>query len=79
MMPAAERMVFLLHILEGRGLPEIAELCSCSVATAKRRLSRAHQRFDKLVARVPELLHLLERERPSEAAPHRDEPEGSDS
>lgn len=75
MMPAAERMVFLLHILEGRGLHEIAELCSCSLATAKRRLARAHRRFDKLVARNPELHRLLQRERPSEP----DAREGSDS
>jgi RNA polymerase sigma-70 factor (ECF subfamily) len=79
LMPAAERMVFLLHILEGRGLHEIAELCSCSVATAKRRLARAHQRFDKLAARNPDLLRLLEREQPIAAGPRRDEPEGSDS
>jgi RNA polymerase sigma-70 factor (ECF subfamily) len=59
MMPAKERMVFLLHIVEGRGLSEIAELCGCSLATAKRRLARAHVRFDKLAARHPELLRLL--------------------
>ena len=77
-MPAAERMVFLLHILEGRSLHEIAELCSCSHATAKRRLARANLRFDKLVSRHPELYRLLERERPNEAE-HADEREGSHS
>jgi RNA polymerase sigma-70 factor (ECF subfamily) len=79
MMPAAERMVFLLHILEGRGLHEIAELCSCSVATAKRRLARAHRRFDKLAARNPDLLRLLQREHPVEVGPGGDESEGGDS
>lgn len=64
MMPAKERMVFLLHVVEGRGLLEIAELCGCSMATAKRRLARAHVRFEKLAARHPELSRLLGRERP---------------
>jgi RNA polymerase sigma-70 factor (ECF subfamily) len=67
MMPAAERMVFLLHIVEGRGLVEIAELCRCSHATAKRRLARAHRRLDKLATRHPELLRLLGGERSTES------------
>lgn len=58
-MPPAERMVFLLHVLEGKALPEIAELCGHSVATAKRRLHRANGRFEKLVGREPELARLL--------------------
>lgn len=58
-MPTAERMVFLLHVLEGKTLPEISELCGYSVATAKRRLNRANERFEKLVGREPELARLL--------------------
>lgn len=67
MMPAAERVVFLLNVLEGRGLLEISELCGCSLATAKRRLARANHRFAKLVARHPELRRLLEGERSTES------------
>jgi RNA polymerase sigma-70 factor (ECF subfamily) len=58
-MPAAERMVFLLHVLEGKTLGEISELCGYSLATAKRRLTRATGRFEKLMAREPELARLL--------------------
>jgi RNA polymerase sigma-70 factor (ECF subfamily) len=58
-MPAAERVVFLLHVLEGKGMLEIAELCGHSIATAKRRMSRANGRFAKLVARDPDLARLL--------------------
>jgi RNA polymerase sigma-70 factor, ECF subfamily len=58
-MPDAERIVFLLHVLEGKSLLEISELCNHSVATAKRRLARANRRFEKLVARDPDLGRLL--------------------
>jgi len=63
MMPAAERMVFLLHVLEGKTLLEISGLCGHSLATAKRRLGRATGRFEKLVAREPELGRMLARAR----------------
>ena len=58
-MPAAERMVFLLHVLEDKTLREISELCGHSLATAKRRLRRATRRFERLVEREPELAGLL--------------------
>jgi RNA polymerase sigma-70 factor (ECF subfamily) len=61
MMPAGERMVFLLHVLEGKSLLEISELCGHSLATAKRRLGRANRRFEKLVTREPELGRMLSR------------------
>jgi RNA polymerase sigma factor (sigma-70 family) len=67
MMPPAERMVFLLHVLEGKALLEISELCGHSLATAKRRLARAHRRLEKLVAREPELGRLLARVRTDES------------
>jgi RNA polymerase sigma-70 factor (ECF subfamily) len=60
-MPAAERVVFLLHVLEGKTLPEISEICDHSLATAKRRLRRATKRFEKLLSREPELAALLGR------------------
>jgi RNA polymerase sigma-70 factor, ECF subfamily len=69
-MSAGERVVFLLHVLEGKTLHEISELCSHSVATTKRRLARAQARFGKLVARDPDLARLLDgsgARRPSDA------------
>ena len=65
-MPTAERMVFLLHSMEGKTLPEISELCGHSVATAKRLLQRANGRLEKLVGREPELARLLGSLRESE-------------
>jgi DNA-directed RNA polymerase specialized sigma24 family protein len=56
-------VAFLLHVLEGKSLLEISELCGYSVATAKRRLARAQRRFERLVAREPELRRMLARAR----------------
>jgi RNA polymerase sigma-70 factor (ECF subfamily) len=67
-MPDSERIVFLLHVLEGKSLLEIAELCDHSVATAKRRLARANRRFEKLVARDPDLGRLLAGTRAGDSA-----------
>lgn len=44
-LPAEERIVFLLYYLEEHSLPEIAEACGFSTMTAKRRLSKARERF----------------------------------
>jgi RNA polymerase sigma-70 factor (ECF subfamily) len=77
MMPAAERMVFLLHVLEGKPLLEISELCGHSLATAKRRLKRANRRFEKLVARDPELARLLDKASSRRAANSEDEGDGA--
>jgi RNA polymerase sigma-70 factor (ECF subfamily) len=76
-MPDAERMVFLLHVLEGKSLREISELCGHSTATAKRRLARAHLRFEKLVARDPDLGRLLASA--STREPVDEDPTGGDS
>ena len=59
-MPAGERIVFILHHAESRTLNEVAELCGYSLATAKRRLARANQRFRRLAARDNELNRLVE-------------------
>jgi RNA polymerase sigma-70 factor, ECF subfamily len=77
-MPPAERMVFLLHVLEGKTLPEISELCGYSLATAKRRLNRANERFEKLVGREPELARLLGSVRLDEGPAEELEQKGSD-
>jgi RNA polymerase sigma-70 factor (ECF subfamily) len=44
-MPAAERIVFALRYIDGMELLPIAIACEISLATVKRRLARAEQRF----------------------------------
>ena len=56
---ARERIVFVLHRVEGRALEEVAVLCGYSVRTAKRRLASANRRFGKLVAERPDFAELL--------------------
>jgi RNA polymerase sigma-70 factor (ECF subfamily) len=41
-LPARERVAWTLRHVEGEGLEEIAALCGCSLATAKRRIASAH-------------------------------------
>lgn len=40
-LPANERIAWLLRHAEGRRLDEVAEVCRCSLATAKRRIAAA--------------------------------------
>lgn len=63
--PSNERIVFLLHQVEGLSLPEVAEACGHSLITAKRRLSKARKRFDSLASQKPELLAFLQRSKAS--------------
>ena len=44
-LPARIRIVFCLRHLEGMRLREVADACNCSLATVKRRLRDAEQRF----------------------------------
>jgi RNA polymerase sigma-70 factor (ECF subfamily) len=60
-LPAKERIVFMLHFVEGRPLAEVAELCDYSLATAKRRLAAANRRFSAMVGKNADLMRLLER------------------
>lgn len=60
---AKDRIVFVLKHVEERPMHEVAELCGCSVATAKRRLDRAERRFAALVRHDPELSDRLARGR----------------
>lgn len=60
-LPAKERIVFVLHFVEERPLPEVAELCEYSLATAKRRLIAANKRFAALAGKNSDLLKLFER------------------
>lgn len=41
-----DRIAWSLRYIEGYSLPEVAELCQCSLATAKRRISAAQERID---------------------------------
>ncbi len=45
-MRADDRVVFTLRFVEAYTLPEIAAACDCSLATVKRRLTRARKRFE---------------------------------
>ena len=46
-----DRIVFTLRILEGMELAEVAEACELSLATVKRRLTRAQTKFTALARR----------------------------
>ena len=50
-LPTDERVVFCLRYVEGMQLDEVAHACDTSLATVKRRLTRARQRFERLAAR----------------------------
>lgn len=43
--PAADRSAWVLRYIENETLPQVAELCGCSLATAKRRITRTHQKM----------------------------------
>lgn len=58
-LPAEEQIAFVLRHLDGQSLEEAAAGCSCSLATIKRRLSRAEERFGCLASRDPVLAERL--------------------
>jgi RNA polymerase sigma-70 factor (ECF subfamily) len=45
----ADRVAFVLHCIEGETLEEVARICRCSLATAKRRIARAQEAIDRLI------------------------------
>ena len=45
--PIEERLAFALHTMEGETMEAVARLCGCSLATAKRRVSRAQRRIEE--------------------------------
>ncbi len=45
----ADRIALILRRVEGRPVDEVAELCRCSRATAKRRVRRAEQRLAEIL------------------------------
>ena len=48
--PVNERLAWSLRYVEGETLERVAELCNCSLATAKRRIKAAREAIDKEVA-----------------------------
>lgn len=54
-MSIEERTVFALRYIDGMELAQLAVACDCSLATIKRRLSRASARFEALAKREPAL------------------------
>lgn len=58
-LPTDERIAFILRFVEQHSLAEVAELVGCSLATIKRRLARANERFHKLAGRDPDLARRL--------------------
>ena len=58
-MPAAERIVFSLRVIEGMELPAIARHSEVSLSTIKRRLNKAEARFSAIAGREPALVEWL--------------------
>jgi RNA polymerase sigma-70 factor (ECF subfamily) len=45
-LPPAERLAWMLRFVEGEELESVAQLCGCSLSTAKRRIAAASARMD---------------------------------
>jgi RNA polymerase sigma-70 factor (ECF subfamily) len=52
-MPAHDRVAWILRYVEGHRLDEVATLCRCSLATAKRRITRAHTKITEQITIEP--------------------------
>jgi RNA polymerase sigma-70 factor, ECF subfamily len=59
-LPVNERLAFVLRFVDGLTLFDAAEACSVSLATFKRRLARAEQRFVVAASKRPALEPWLE-------------------
>lgn len=59
-----ERIAFALRVVDGMELVEVADACGVSLATIKRRLARAHNKFRNIARRYPELSEWLTRGTP---------------
>jgi RNA polymerase sigma-70 factor (ECF subfamily) len=46
-LPANHRLAWVLRVIEGSSLAEVAEQCECSLATAKRHIALAHRHLKK--------------------------------
>lgn len=52
-LPANERIAWMLRIVEGHRLEDVARLAGCSLATAKRRIAAAQRKMHDVVAVRP--------------------------
>jgi RNA polymerase sigma-70 factor, ECF subfamily len=59
-LPAPERIAFTLRIIDGMELTEVARACGTSLATIKRRLKHAEERFKKMAQSDPLLAPWIE-------------------
>lgn len=59
-LPTDERIAFALRFIEGMELTEVAAATGTSLATAKRRIARAEERFERHARKEPALGHWLE-------------------
>lgn len=59
-LPADERIAFALRFVDGMELTDVARAAGTSLATIKRRLARAEQRFVALARREPALREWIE-------------------
>ncbi|WP_437972172.1 RNA polymerase sigma factor [Sorangium sp. So ce260] len=59
-LPAEERIAFALRFIDDMELTEVAEACTTSLATVKRRLARAVARFEAEARRHPALEPWIE-------------------
>jgi RNA polymerase sigma-70 factor (ECF subfamily) len=48
--PPRDRIAWTLRYIEGQQLEEVAGICGCSLATAKRRISAAQERIERAFA-----------------------------
>jgi RNA polymerase sigma-70 factor (ECF subfamily) len=54
-LPIRDRVAWVLRYVEGENLQQVADLCGCSLATAKRRIARAHAKISALANPGPAL------------------------
>ena len=48
-LPADQRIAWMLRVVEGHRLEDVAELAGCSLATAKRRIAAAQKKMDAVI------------------------------
>lgn len=60
-LPADERIAFALRHIDQLSLVEVADACACSLATVKRRLKKADERFARLADTDASLSERLRR------------------
>jgi RNA polymerase sigma-70 factor (ECF subfamily) len=58
-MSANDRIAFSLRIIDGMTLMDVAQACNVSLATIKRRLNKAKQRFNVLAKKYPLLVEFM--------------------